>query len=94
MPLYSKYEHYDRRLLPCHQCGVKPVLEMWSSGGFKCAVRCDNPDRPDSCTNAFFYSMSRNTDETIRRWNEYQQMTDAERQEADSHRREHWESLA
>ena len=61
------------RLKPCKTCGTKPILESWASGGAKFAVRCSNPDRPDSCTDAFFYSMSRFEDETIRRWNEYQE---------------------
>ena len=63
----------DRRLKPCKTCGTKPVLEHWSSGGPMFAVRCDNPDRPDSCDDAFYYSKCRNPDETVRRWNEYQE---------------------
>ncbi len=37
------------------------------------AVRCDNPDRPESCDRAFYYSMCRNPGEAIRKWNEYQE---------------------
>lgn len=63
----------NRKLKPCRTCGTKPVLEHWASGGPMYAVRCDNPDRPDSCSDAFYYSMCRNPDEAIRRWNEYQE---------------------
>lgn len=46
MPTYK-----DKRLKPCRICGVKPVLEHWTSGGPMYAVRCDNPDRQDVCDN-------------------------------------------
>ena len=36
------------------------------------AVRCDNPERPDSCDEAFDYSKNRNPEKAIERWNEYQ----------------------
>lgn len=48
MPTYR-----DRRLKPCATCKTKPVLEHWASGGPMYAVRCDNPDRPDSCDDGF-----------------------------------------
>lgn len=54
----------------CKCCGVKPVFEMWSSGGFKCAVRCNNPDRGDECDQKFYHSLSDNREEAIRKWNE------------------------
>ena len=63
----------SRKLKPCKTCGTRPVLEHWSSGGKKYAVRCDNPDRPVSCDEAFYYSMCGNPDEAKRRWNEYQE---------------------
>lgn len=65
--------YHDKRLKPCKTCGVKPVLEHWSSGGPMFAVRCDNPDRPNSCDLAFHYSKCRNPQEAIKRWNEYQE---------------------
>lgn len=64
--------YHDKRLKPCKTCGTNPVLEHWSSGGPMYAVRCDNPDRPDSCSDAFYYSMSNNADEAITKWNKYQ----------------------
>ncbi|MGI6235718.1 MAG: hypothetical protein ACOYI6_10785, partial [Christensenellales bacterium] len=67
MPTY-----HDKRLKPCKTCSVKPVLEHWSSGGPMYAVRCDNPERPDSCDEAFDYSKNRNPEKAIERWNEYQ----------------------
>lgn len=66
MPTY-----YDRRLKPGKTCGTKPVLESWRSGGHMFAVRCDNPDRPDSCDLAFNYSKCRDHQEAIKRWNKY-----------------------
>lgn len=58
------------RLKVCKQCGVKPVLERWSSGGLKYAVRCNNPDRGDECDWKFYHSMSKNPEDAIRKWNE------------------------
>lgn len=58
------------KLKLCKKCGVKPVLERWSSGGMTYAVRCNNPDRGDGCDWKFDYSKTRNPEETIRRWNE------------------------
>ena len=65
--------HRDKRIKPCKTCGAKfmPVLESWSSGGPVFAVRCDNPDRPDSCDEGFYVSKCGNPDEAIRRWNEF-----------------------
>ena len=60
------------KVKPCSTCGVMPVIECWSSGGFRVAVRCNNPDRPDSCDIPFYYSISNNPDEAVARWNEYQ----------------------
>lgn len=60
------------KMKPCKTCGVKPVLEHWASGGPMYAVRCNNPDRPNACDRAFNYSKSRNPDEAVRKWNEYQ----------------------
>lgn len=64
--------YYNKRLKPCKTCGIKPVLEHWTSGGSMFAVRCNNPDRPDSCDGGFYYSMCRNPEEAIDKWNEYQ----------------------
>ena len=66
-------KNYERQLKPCKTCGVKPVMESWSSGGARFAVRCNNPDRPESCSDAFYYSMSRFPEEAVRKWNEYQE---------------------
>ena len=60
------------KLIPCKNCGVKPVMEFWRSGGLIVAVRCDNPDRPDACDEAFYYSRSKNLKEAVRKWNEFQ----------------------
>lgn len=54
----------------CKHCGIKPVLEMWSSGGFKCAVRCNNPDRGNECNQKFYQSISNNREDAIRKWND------------------------
>lgn len=62
-----------KRLKACKTCGTKPVLEHWASGGPMYAVRCNNPDRPDSCDEVFYYSMCNNPDKAISRWNEYQE---------------------
>ena len=59
-------------LKPCKKCGGKPVREHWYSGGLVFAVRCDNPDRPDTCSEAFYYSRSKDSKEAIRKWNEFQ----------------------
>ena len=53
------------KLKPCSVCGVMPVFELWASGGTICAIRCNNPDRPDSCDIPFYYSRSNNSDEAI-----------------------------
>lgn len=47
-----------KNLKPCRICGGDPVMEYWHSGGSVVAVRCDNPDRPDACSEAFYYSRS------------------------------------
>ena len=60
------------KICPCATCGTRPVLEHWSSGGNKYAVRCNNPDRPDSCSDAFYYSLCSNPYEAVAKWNEYQ----------------------
>ena len=54
----------------CKCCGVKPVLETWSSGGFKCAVRCNNPDRGDECDKKFYHSLSNNREDAIQKWDD------------------------
>ena len=54
----------------CKRCGVNPVLETWCSGGFKCAVRCNNPDRGDECDWKFYHSLSNSKEDAIRKWNE------------------------
>ena len=54
----------------CNRCGVKPILEKWSSGGPKYAVRCNNPDRGDDCDWKFYHSLSSNREEAIKKWNE------------------------
>lgn len=89
MPTYK-----DKRLKPCSTCGVKPVLEHWASGGPCYAVRCDNPDRPDSCSIGFYYSMCRNPEESIKRWNEFQEwpMEDREKWKETS-QTEYWKSV-
>lgn len=61
------------KMKPCAICKTMPVLEHWSSGGPMYAVRCNNPDRPDSCSDGFYYSRSRNNKEAIERWNEWQE---------------------
>lgn len=58
------------KLKVCKRCGVKPVLEMWRSGGFKCAVRCNNPDRGDNCDYKFYHSLSYRREDAIKKWNE------------------------
>ena len=58
------------KLKICKRCGVEPVLETWSSGGLKCAVRGNNPDRGDDCDWKFYHSLSSNSKEAIRKWNE------------------------
>ena len=77
MPTYR-----DKRLKPCCNCGITPVLEHWASGGPMYAVRCDNPERPDACDDAFYYSESRNENEAVARWNEWQSMTEDQKKEA------------
>ena len=62
----------SKRLIPCKNCGVEPVMEYWYSGGLNVAVRCNNPNRPDSCDDAFYYSRSNAPKEAIRKWNEFQ----------------------
>ena len=66
MPTY-----HDRRLKPCKNCGVKPVLEHWASGGPMLAVRCDNPDRPDDCDEGFYVSKCRDPNKAIEAWNRW-----------------------
>lgn len=58
------------KLKPCKTCGVKPVLEHWSSGGKWWAVRCNNPDRGDGCDWKFNHTKTRHPEETKRLWNE------------------------
>lgn len=65
-----------QKMLVCKTCGTKPVLEHWSSGRPMYAVRCDNPERPNSCSDAFYYSMSNNPHEAVTKWNEYQRKED------------------
>lgn len=62
-----------KNLKPCRICGGDPVMEYWYSGGSVVAVRCDNPDRPDACSEAFYYSRSNASKEAIRKWNEFQE---------------------
>lgn len=63
----------NTKLKPCKTCGVKPVVETWASGGLKFAIRCDNPNRPESCSIPFYLSISKSKDEAINKWNEYQE---------------------
>lgn len=58
------------KLKVCKRCGVKPVLERWSSGGLKYAVRCNNPDRGGGCDWKFYHSRSNNPEDAIKKWNE------------------------
>ena len=58
------------KLKICNRCRVKPALEIWKSGGLKCAVRCNNPDRGDECDWKFYYSLSNNKEDAIRKWND------------------------
>ena len=60
------------KLKPCSVCGVMPVFEYWASGRMIYAVRCNNPDRPDSCDIPFYYSRSSSFEEAIIKWNAYQ----------------------
>ena len=60
------------KLKPCSVCGVMPVFELWASGRTICAIRCNNPDRPDSCDIPFYYSRSSSFEEAIIKWNAYQ----------------------
>lgn len=60
------------KMKPCAICKTMPVLEHWSSDGPMYAVRCNNPDRPDSCFDGFYYSKSSGSEEAIKRWNEWQ----------------------
>ena len=56
-------------VLPCKNCGILPVMEVWASGGMMYAIRCNNTYRPDDCDNGFYRSKSKNPEETIRLWN-------------------------
>lgn len=47
-----------------------PILETWYSGGFKCAVRCNNPDRGDGCDWKFYRTISRSVEDAIQKWND------------------------
>jgi hypothetical protein len=58
-------------VLPCKNCGIKPVMEIWASGGMWYAIRCNNTYRPDDCDNGFYRSKCQNPEEAIRRWNEW-----------------------
>lgn len=60
------------KLKPCSTCGVMPVIECWASGETIYAIRCNNPDRPDSCDIPFYYSRSRSPCEATVKWNAYQ----------------------
>lgn len=60
----------SKRLKICARCGVKPVLEKWTSAGAWFAVRCNNPDRGDGCDYKFYASKSRSPEEAIQKWNE------------------------
>lgn len=64
--------HKSKQLMPCRICGGRPALESWASGGPMFAVRCDNPYRPDICGEAFYFSESRDRDESIEKWNLFQ----------------------
>lgn len=59
-----------KRMKPCKRCGVNPVLETWNSGGLKCAVHCNNPNRENECDWKFYYTMSNNQEEAIKKWND------------------------
>ena len=56
------------KLNPCRICkGTKIIVETWSSGGFMCMVKCNNPDCqvPDDG-----YPTGRNLDEVKAEWNQ------------------------
>ena len=57
--------------LPCKNCGINPVMEVWKSGKMTYAIRCNNMYRPDDCDNGFYRSKCNNPEEAIRRWNEW-----------------------
>ena len=49
------------KLKPCRICkGNKIIVETWSSGGFMCMVKCNNPDCP---VPDYGYPTGRNLDE-------------------------------
>ncbi|MCI8692598.1 MAG: hypothetical protein HFH91_07635 [Lachnospiraceae bacterium] len=55
------------KLKPCRICkGNKIVIETWSSGGFMCMVKCNNPDCPVSDDGN---PTGRNPDEVKAEWN-------------------------
>ena len=56
-------------LVVCKNCGIKPVMEKWSSNGPMYAARCNDPDRLDNCCEGFYKSMSRYPIVTAKRWN-------------------------
>ena len=60
------------KLKPCSVCGVMPVIESWASDRMIFAIRCNNPDRPDSCDIPFYYSRSKSPYDAIIKWNAYQ----------------------
>ena len=57
--------------LPCKNCGIRPVMEIYNSGGMTYAIRCNNTYRPDDCSNGFNKSKSHNPEESVRLWNEW-----------------------
>lgn len=60
---------YGILVKPCAVCGSEPVMEAWSSGGMRYALRCDNPDRGNACDKGFYESMSGNPIEAVNKWN-------------------------
>lgn len=55
------------KLKPCWICkGNKIIVQTWSSGGFMCMVKCNNPDCPVPGDG---YPTGRNPDEVKAEWN-------------------------
>lgn len=55
------------KLKPCRYCkGTNIKIEKWSSGGFMCMVKCDNPDCPVPPEG---YPTGRNPEEVTEEWN-------------------------
>lgn len=56
----------NTKLNPCPLCGMKPVVEVWSSGGLMFMVKCNNP----MCSVPINgYPTGRNLEEVKCKWN-------------------------